>query len=356
MSKVEKNKNLFIVTLDNGKQTYFNFSDNHIYGLSGRPVKKFNADAIKIMEKEKENNFLALFFYEAAQTSPMLEGIKEWDFGTVETLYSLYGNKYTSSVIGQIGVYCYKNHYKLDSKGAKTLTKVLEDFEKEYPDFKWLPLGRLHLNILEATYPELSISMLNMISKADAEMRPIILEDIKKITFYYEHENWDYIFQNNWRSSGAIYELITTYIRLCEQLHHERTYKDFFRSLCRMKKEAELLEKEPCAAFQKEAPLFYENDSFTVIIPTTPKEFKIEADYQRNCVFRLYYPRVVDEKTHVVFIRRKEKVEKPFITCEVSLKGNIIQYLGRFNEKVMNKEAREFKEEYQTFLHEHFEG
>lgn len=34
MSMVEKKKHLFVVTLDNGKKTYFDFVDHNIYGMS----------------------------------------------------------------------------------------------------------------------------------------------------------------------------------------------------------------------------------------------------------------------------------------------------------------------------------
>ena len=33
---VEKIKNLFVVTLDDGRQTYFDFADGNIYGVSGK--------------------------------------------------------------------------------------------------------------------------------------------------------------------------------------------------------------------------------------------------------------------------------------------------------------------------------
>lgn len=33
MSMVEKKKHLFVVTLDSGKKTYFDFVDNNIYGV-----------------------------------------------------------------------------------------------------------------------------------------------------------------------------------------------------------------------------------------------------------------------------------------------------------------------------------
>lgn len=84
------------------------------------------------------------------------------------------------------------------------------------------------------------------------------------------------------------------------------------------------------------APLFFEDENFTVLIPTTANE----ADYQDNCVFRLYYPRVKDCSTHVVFIRKKSDIDTPYITCEVNNCGNIIQYLTRFNR---DDDAKAFK-------------
>lgn len=59
---IEKNKNLFIITLENGKQTYFNFSDGCIYGMTGKKVKDFCPEAKRILKAHADNNFLARYF------------------------------------------------------------------------------------------------------------------------------------------------------------------------------------------------------------------------------------------------------------------------------------------------------
>ena len=46
----------------------------------------------------------------------------------------------------------------------------------------------------------------------------------------------------------------------------------------------------------------------------------------------MYMEEVVNGTTHVVVIRRKNNLNTPYITCEVSLGGNIKQYLTRFND------------------------
>ena len=61
---VEKIKNLFVVTLDDGRQTYFDFADGNIYGVSGKIVQNFNAEAKRILKSEQNDDFLAMYFYE----------------------------------------------------------------------------------------------------------------------------------------------------------------------------------------------------------------------------------------------------------------------------------------------------
>ena len=59
---IEKNKNLFIITLENDKKTYFNFSDGCIYGMTGKKVKDFCPEAKRILKAYADNDFLARYF------------------------------------------------------------------------------------------------------------------------------------------------------------------------------------------------------------------------------------------------------------------------------------------------------
>ena len=96
--------------------------------------------------------------------------------------------------------------------------------------------------------------------------------------------------------------------------------------------------------------LAYENDTFKVIIPATVEEFAAEADAQRNCVYSMYLSRCLDQKTHVVFIRRKNSVKTPYITCEVDKRGHIVQYLAKYNQRVHADDALAFYAEYKDWI------
>lgn len=350
MSMIEKNKNLFIITLDDGKQTYFNFADNTIYGLRGKPVQKFSPKAQKILEREEDNNFLAAYFVKREKTWCWYAGIADWSTGMVETIYSLYADKYPARVLCIIAEYCHVSNYKLDKKGVKTLTSALhslEDDKGELVNFSSYVLGTA---INEIVYSYLPKKIINLINRVDSDIRPYVIQDAEKIAFHYEHENWDCLPLRD----NHVYAYIERYIKLCNLLNHERTYRDLYLSICRMEKEKSLMEDELCIQYQKNAPLFFEDDNYTVLIPTTAKEFKKEADYQHNCVFRIYYPQVLDGKTHVVFIRKKSDIDTPYITCEVNNRGIIVQYLGKYNNYVTEKSATEFYTSYQHYLREHF--
>lgn len=352
---VEKIKNLFVVTLDDGKQTYFNFADGHIYGVSGKIVRNFNAEARKILKSEQDNNFLAMYFYEKALALSHYAYLSDWSISMVETIYSLYGNRYCVDALGRIAEFCYKNSFKLDKKGVKILTEALSSMEVNGNSrFLWLDSRQLENKVLEISYGYLPAEVIPFIIHANtAEMRNYVVEDAQKIAFRYEHENWDYL-DSVYYGNEHLYHCVYRYIQLCNLLHHERTYKNLYQSICMMEKEKALMADKMCLEYQKNAPLFFEDENFTVLIPVTADEFKKEADYQDNCVFRLYYPKVKAGLTHVVFIRKKYDIDTPYITCEVTNCGNILQYLTRFNHEVEDDDAEAFKDAYQKFLHDHF--
>lgn len=355
MSMVEKKKHLFVVTLDSGKKTYFDFVNRNIYGVSGKVVQNFNAEAKKILKSKEDDNFLAMYFYERTLTWPCRDTLKKWPISLVETIYSLYGNRYSVKVLSGIAEFCYKKNFKLDKKGVKILTEALSSMEVDGDyGFLYLDSHKLERKIIEISYSYLPAVVIPFISHADTnEMRNYIVEDAKKIAFRYEHENWDYLDAEHY-GDMHVYRCVYRYIQLCNLLHHERTYKNLYQSICMMEKEKSLMDDKLCLEYQKNAPLFFEDENFTILIPTTADEFKKEADYQNNCVFRLYYPKVKNCSTHVVFIRKKSDIDTPYITCEVSNCGNIIQYLTRFNCYVTDDDALAFKVAYQEFLHEHF--
>lgn len=94
----------------------------------------------------------------------------------------------------------------------------------------------------------------------------------------------------------------------------------------------------------------YEDNNYCIIVPQEVEDFKKEADQQHNCVYTHYLHKVVEGTTNVIFIRKRDNIDKSYITCEVDNKGYINQFLLARNQWVNNIEDIEYKRALQEFL------
>lgn len=357
MENVEKIKSRFIITFNNGKQTYFDFSDHKFYGVSGRPVKQFSADGYKVLNHYAGRNFLAMFFNQKPDIEKLTSNSIDY-ISMAETIYSIYHENCSPATLWTIYDYCKLFNIKLDSEHIKKINKVLDvSTAEENTNMRQFLIyweKEFAYYMKKISFGDISTKTSQILMKTseycgvDMEM---LIRDAKKIDFYLIHEDWE---ETAYYCDTPVYRLLGSYFYLCRQLNKTPTYKNLFLQIGHYRAEFLLARDSLMETFQKDAPLFYEDDIFSVIVPTTAKEFQEEADSQQNCVFRLYYPRVRDKLTHIVFIRRKNNLDKSYITCEVSNKGRIIQYLAKRNNDVQDKDALTFQQNYQNYLFSQF--
>ena len=87
----------------------------------------------------------------------------------------------------------------------------------------------------------------------------------------------------------------------------------------------------------------YSNEKYEVVFPKSPMEMCREAAAQRNCLLN-YVNGHADKLTTVLFVRKCESHNKPFVTMEV--KDNVVvQALARFN-RVPDSDVQAFVKEY----------
>jgi hypothetical protein len=87
----------------------------------------------------------------------------------------------------------------------------------------------------------------------------------------------------------------------------------------------------------------YETKTFAAIVPTSTEEIRKEGQTLHHCV-GTYVDRVLEGKTIIMFIRKKEEIEKPFYTMEVC-KGEVVQVRGGYN-KDMTDAVKNFVESF----------
>jgi hypothetical protein len=82
--------------------------------------------------------------------------------------------------------------------------------------------------------------------------------------------------------------------------------------------------------------LEYTYNNYKIIYPKTTQDIKDEAVQQNHCVAS-YIQNVIDGKTHILFLRDKENLEKSLVTLEVK-NYKVVQAKGKFNRDVTKEE------------------
>lgn len=75
----------------------------------------------------------------------------------------------------------------------------------------------------------------------------------------------------------------------------------------------------------------YEDETFKVIIPTCKRDFTVEGQQNHNCVGGVYFDKVLEEKSVVVFLRKKEDIESSYCTVEFGRSGRVLQNRAKYN-------------------------
>lgn len=75
---------------------------------------------------------------------------------------------------------------------------------------------------------------------------------------------------------------------------------------------------------------FFEDDNYITVFPKSKQDFIVEGQKQNNCVGG-YSSYVVEGHRIVTFIRKKDNIEKPLVTCDIcNIKNGCTPYINQF--------------------------
>lgn len=101
--------------------------------------------------------------------------------------------------------------------------------------------------------------------------------------------------------------------------------------------------------------LEYRAHGFCVVVPTTRAEYKAEADAQHNCLYNFnYFDDVVNGDTNIAFVRKEDDPETPFVTCQITNNGRIVQFYAKNNYDPKGDDINKFRNEWARHLRETF--
>ena len=180
-------------------------------------------------------------------------------------------------------------------------------------------------------------------------------DPIKRELYYYYGYKQKYI---KCVSGWEFRDIIDTYINNCRKLGKEpiktpngmREFAETALTVERTKEERD--QKKWTEIYTRLAPkVSFEYGNYVVVLPEKPNDLIIEGELMHHCVGS-YVDKVVDEQTYIVFVRRKDNPNTPYITAEIKLNGKLGQYYLSSDRDIKLPADIEFKNAYQNHLNE----
>ena len=354
MSVVVKEKNLIKFYVEKDKAPYvLDINTGVLYGRSGKDLQRTPNGMNRLIESTRLQSAVLSYMYRIhcnyskpyANFKNYVDGLKFYD--KLDALNILSENQL------KWGLETSSNYINFINENFKEFVKyvresengnspyVMEKFCREYQFIIWC---RKH-NVICDEY--VSIDMIKPMAHTQFTNEQV------KVCLYYLRKGLYMV-------TGSRYvDYMVNYFRWCDKLGKSYVKGDFIREYATTKKEFEFRQKEfdnidiSRNQMARKNALEFSYGGLKVVIPTTVDEFISEAEQQNNCVARMYMPRVIENTTNIVFIRRENDIEKSYITCEVR-DGHILQYLTRHNGRDYDEIGAEFKRLYQSHLDENW--
>lgn len=180
-------------------------------------------------------------------------------------------------------------------------------------------------------------------------------ENIKGLAYCFSRGLYEFFADDGY----ALRSKVNNILHWLKELEWNLDKSDFFRQYINARRayiaKKDEIANRKMAEYQEERrnALTFETDTHIVIIPTTVEELRDEGKAQGNCVGG-YGSAVGNKERNVVFIRRKDNPNRAYITCDITRRGTINQYLAHHNSYVKDREDLDFEALYQAHLYENW--
>lgn len=351
MATYRKDKNNFIITLDNSNGSYrLDINTGIFYGVKGNPIKT-------APRKREILNVLPYYSYETADrpNSNLARMIYVMISNSTTTAsYATYVDIMQSAdKVDSIGCPCLNlrgEQYIYLGKRIKLLADYLKNLEEGTPfrfnDFKEHCEWELVKNSLGSVAEQLTAEQYMQLKN---RMPSITHKEIDVCNYYLNRGKlWDY-------HHGEIGNLVE-YLSMCRGMNKtaEKT-NNFMREYCETKTTYELNKMEydrnrlTNNYKAREKAWEFEYGDFAIVIPKEAQDIITEGQRMHHCVGG-YVNYVIDGSTFICFVRRKDNLDTPYITCQVSPTGEIGQYFLAYDRHISSTEDIAFKNAFQAHL------
>lgn len=333
---VTKEKNL--VRFVNGKEERtFDLNSGRVYSKAGREVTGafFDREGYNVPIEMKD------YFYLAKGYSCLGWGIEALKF--FNTLFSLY-----PTAVSREGLYAI-NYYKR----CFPYIKLLGKYKLSIDGRQYFSPKEFYAFALRNENPRLEHYTSEVLFALGSAFERN--EGYEDIIFYYFPKTYSF-FEN---SPSAILK-IENYLSFCKFIKKEPIKtSNFMREYIETKKEyicqKTAYDKKLFNEIYKEKTNVFEftYGDYTVTVPKEPNDLIVEGRLMHHCVGS-YVQNVIKKECYIVFIRNKNNMEKPYITCQVMPDGSIKQYYLAYDNLISLNEDKVFKAAFQKHLYENW--
>lgn len=360
MIKGRKEKQFLIFSLDDGKEVKYDLSKDEVIGKSGKIVKnlcsQLRGETIEeVIDSFYDENYRTFLFTVYEITSKSKGWYADKKYSNVGTLLKKINSYSHLEQYYAIGLRNFDKNIKHElNEVPKGLLKLVKE--------KDIKLNDTLINNYKAN-PNLYNNLLSM----DFMMfKPIDMLD----QYYYRQwfvplvETYNYKPQAlcTYIDNIMTYEGIETYNEVLNNLYDytrmmniiSKKFDKYPRYLLSVHKIAirnynrlkqNFKEELFVARINKSLEFSYKN--YKVIYPKSTQDIKDEAVSQQHCVAS-YIDKVIEGYTNILFLRKKDELDKSLITLEVK-QGKIVQARGKFNREP-NEEEQKIIEKYKEMI------
>ena len=346
MPTYTKEKNVIVINLDNPKGSYrLDINTGIFYGIKGSPVKTC----------PHRHEISSLLPHDGSASGTNLAYVihKMIDHYTNTSVYPHFIEAMQSAdkvdALGFPLLHLSHEQYEYIGKNMKALSAWAKENNMEefsYRQFsRWCEYEKAKKS-LGSIIDLLTPDMYYAITNTRLNLTP---DEIGVCAYYLGRgKYWEY-------HHHSVTTLIN-YIEYCRMLGKApQKVNNFMREYCETEKEYELHKtefdnKRMIDNYAKHAKAWdFEYGNYKIVLPTCGQDIVTEGSRMHHCVGS-YVDRVVRGETYICFVRHKDAPDDCYITCQVSVNGEIGQYFLAYDYYISSEEDKAFKAAFSEHL------